>query len=82
MLFLIDPIKCPGGTNIDLTMTNFLFLTSPIFICGIAGFVLNRTNVIMLIVAIELLLLAVLFVFILFQQTSAKKSQIYKQKKT
>lgn len=36
-----------------LTLTIFLFL------CGIAGFILNRNNVILLIVAIELLLLAV-----------------------
>jgi NADH-ubiquinone oxidoreductase chain 4L len=35
------------------TLTLFLFL------CGIAGFILNRNNVILLIVAIELLLLAV-----------------------
>ena len=36
-----------------ITLTIFLF------ICGIAGFILNRNNVILLIVAIELLLLAV-----------------------
>lgn len=36
-----------------ITLTIFLFL------CGIAGFILNRNNVILLIVAIELLLLAV-----------------------
>lgn len=38
------------------TLTFFLFL------CGLAGFILNRNNVILLIVAIELLLLAVLTV--------------------
>ena len=36
-----------------ITLTIFLFL------CGIAGFILNRNNVILLIVAIELMLLAV-----------------------
>lgn len=36
------------------TLTLFLFL------CGLAGFILNRNNVILLIVAIELLLLAVI----------------------
>ena len=36
------------------TLTFFLFL------CGLAGFILNRNNVILLIVAIELLLLAVI----------------------
>jgi hypothetical protein len=39
-----------------ITLTIFLFL------CGIAGFILNRNNVILLIVAIELLLLAVTFI--------------------
>ena len=34
-------------------------LTLLLFLCGIAGFILNRNNVILLIVAIELLLLAV-----------------------
>jgi NADH:ubiquinone oxidoreductase subunit K len=34
-------------------------LTIILFLCGIAGFILNRNNVILLIVAIELLLLAV-----------------------
>jgi len=34
-------------------------LTILLFLCGIAGFILNRNNVILLIVAIELLLLAV-----------------------
>ena len=38
-----------------ITLTVFLFL------CGLAGFILNRNNVILLIVAIELLLLAVNF---------------------
>jgi NADH:ubiquinone oxidoreductase subunit K len=38
----------------SLTLTIFLFL------CGLAGFILNRNNVILLIVAIELLLLAIL----------------------
>ncbi len=40
-------------------------LTLLLFLCGIAGFILNRNNVILLIVAIELLLLAVtLFILI------------------
>ena len=39
-----------------ITLTIFLFL------CGIAGFILNRNNVILLIVAIEILLLAVMFI--------------------
>lgn len=34
-------------------------LTLLLFLCGIAGFILNRNNVILLIVAIEILLLAV-----------------------
>lgn len=38
-----------------------LTLTILLFLCGIAGFILNRNNVILLIVAIELLLLAVVF---------------------
>jgi NADH-ubiquinone oxidoreductase chain 4L len=37
-----------------------LTLTILLFLCGLAGFILNRNNVILLIVAIELLLLAVL----------------------
>jgi len=36
-----------------------LTLTILLFLCGLAGFILNRNNVILLIVAIELLLLAV-----------------------
>jgi NADH:ubiquinone oxidoreductase subunit K len=35
-------------------------LTILLFLCGLAGFILNRNNVILLIVAIELLLLAVI----------------------
>ena len=34
-------------------------LTLLLFLCGIAGFILNRNNVILLIVSIEILLLAV-----------------------
>lgn len=40
-----------------------LTLTILLFLCGIAGFILNRNNVILLIVAIELLLLAVVCIF-------------------
>ena len=40
-------------------------LTLLLFLCGIAGFILNRNNVILLLIAIELLLLAVtLFILI------------------
>ena len=42
---------------IILSMT--ITLTLLLFLCGIAGFILNRNNVILLIVAIEILLLAV-----------------------
>ncbi len=47
-----------------ITLTIFLFL------CGIAGFILNRNNVILLIVAIELLLLAVHFIYSCFTPNS------------
>lgn len=51
-----------------ITLTIFLFL------CGIAGFILNRNNVILLIVAIELLLLAVPSINSCFTNKGPKKS--------
>lgn len=53
-----------------MTMTLTIFL----FLCGLAGFILNRNNVILLIVAIELLLLASnIFNFL----TQARPAQAY-----
>ena len=45
--------------DIIIILNMITTLTVLLFLCGIAGFILNRNNVILLIIAIELLLLAV-----------------------
>ena len=47
-----------------LTLTHFLTLSAILFSIGIAGIFLNRKNVILLLMCIELMLLAVNFNFI------------------
>ncbi len=52
-------VKRPKGEYYTYIIQMIITLTILLFLCGIAGFILNRNNVILLIVAIELLLLAV-----------------------
>jgi len=50
-----------------LTNLNFfIFITSTLFLIGILGLVLNRKNIIIIIMSIELMLLAVNLNFIIF----------------
>ena len=49
-----------------LTLTHFLVLAAILFSIGILGIFLNRKNLIVLLMAIELMLLAVNFNFIAF----------------
>ena len=44
---------------IDIGLSNYLFLAAIIFIIGIIGIFLNRKNVIIILMSIELILLAV-----------------------
>ena len=49
-----------------VTLAHYLMLSGAIFTVGIVGIVLNRRNVIMILMAIELLLLAVNLNFVAF----------------
>lgn len=51
-----------------LTLTHFLVLAALLFSISILGIFMNRKNVIVLLMAIELMLLAVNFNFIAFSQ--------------
>ena len=51
-----------------ITLTNYLALSAILFAISIAGIFLNRKNVILLLMCIELMLLAVNFNFIAFSR--------------
>ena len=51
-----------------LTLTHFLILSGMLFAISIAGIFINRKNMILLLMCIELLLLAVNFNFIAFSR--------------
>ena len=51
-----------------ITLTHFLILSAVLFTISIAGIFLNRKNVILLLMCVELLLLAVNFNFIAFSR--------------
>ena len=51
-----------------LTITHFLTLGAMLFCLGVAGIFLNRKNVIILLMCIELMLLAVNFNFVTFSR--------------
>ncbi len=51
-----------------VTLTNYLALSAILFAISIAGIFLNRKNVILLLMCIELMLLAVNFNFIAFSR--------------
>jgi NADH-quinone oxidoreductase subunit K len=51
-----------------LTITHFLTLGAILFCLGVAGIFLNRKNVIILLMCIELMLLAVNFNFVTFSR--------------
>jgi NADH-quinone oxidoreductase subunit K len=46
-------------TNLEITLTHYLILSSLIFIIGICGIFINRKNVISILMSIELILLSV-----------------------
>lgn len=46
--------------------TNYLFISSALFFIGLSGIFLNRKNIIILLMSIELMLLAINFNFIIF----------------
>jgi NADH-quinone oxidoreductase subunit K len=49
-----------------LNILNFLLMTTTLFIIGIVGLVLNRKNIIIILMSIELMLLAINMNFIVF----------------
>jgi NADH-quinone oxidoreductase subunit K len=51
-----------------LTLTHFLMLSATLFAISIAGIFINRKNMILLLMCIELMLLAVNFNFIAFSR--------------
>ena len=51
-----------------ITLTNYLALSALLFAISVAGIFLNRKNVILLLMCIELMLLAVNFNFIAFSR--------------
>ncbi len=51
-----------------ITLTDYLILGAILFCLGVAGIFLNRKNVIILLMSIELMLLAVNFNFIAFSR--------------
>jgi len=51
-----------------ITLTNYLALSAILFAISVAGIFLNRKNVILLLMCIELMLLAVNFNFIAFSR--------------
>jgi len=51
-----------------ITLTDYLILGAILFCIGVAGIFLNRKNVIILLMSIELMLLAVNFNFIAFSR--------------
>lgn len=50
----------------NITITHFLILSSVIFVIGIAGIFLNRKNIIIILMSIELMLLSVNINFVAF----------------
>ena len=46
--------------------TSYLFISSALFFIGLSGIFLNRKNIIILLMSIELMLLAINFNFIIF----------------
>ena len=51
-----------------ITLTNYLGLSALLFVISVAGIFLNRKNVILLLMCIELMLLSVNFNFIAFSR--------------
>jgi NADH-quinone oxidoreductase subunit K len=51
-----------------ITLTNYLGLSALLFVISVAGIFLNRKNVILLLMCIELMLLSVNFNFITFSR--------------
>lgn len=49
-----------------LDQTKYLFVTTSLFLIGLSGIFLNRKNIIILLMSIELMLLAINFNFIIF----------------
>lgn len=50
----------------NLPLTNYLFLSLTIFLIGLTGIMLNRSNIIVVLMSIELMLLAVNLNFIVY----------------
>jgi len=49
-----------------IDQTKYLFVTSILFLIGLSGIFLNRKNIIIMLMSIELMLLAINFNFIVF----------------
>jgi len=50
----------------NLTLTHFLSISTILFFIGVFGIVINRRNIIIILMSIELMLVAVNFNFIIF----------------
>lgn len=55
-----------GGGFVDITLAHYLFLAAALFTVGVFGIFLNRKNVIVILMCIELMLLAVNINFVAF----------------
>ena len=53
-------------TNLEITLTHYLILSSLIFIIGLCGIFVNRKNVITILMSVELILLSVNINFVAF----------------
>ena len=49
-----------------LSITNYLAVASVLFLIGLSGIILNRKNIIVMLMSVELMLLAVNLIFIIY----------------
>ena len=61
---LIYLISYNGNQLLNIFITNTMNLALTIFIIGILGFILNRKNIILLLITIEMILLSITFLII------------------
>lgn len=62
----MPPRRKPGGNLLTLSLSHFLILGALLFAISVVGIFLNRKNLIVLLMAIELMLLAVNMNFVAF----------------
>lgn len=52
--------------HVDLFVFDYLFLTTSLFILGLGGIVWNRTNLLIVLISIEMMLLSIVLNFVIF----------------